>query len=73
MPHSIFIMERKGDIRRPPELIAYDIDSVALANRLVRSIAKSGRINGFDRMTGQRWFRWRDTVFEVYRLETGPS
>lgn len=73
MSHSIFVRERKAGTSRPPELIAYDIDSVALANRLVRSIAKSGRINGFDRMTGQRWFRWRDTVFEVYRLETGPS
>lgn len=70
MPHSIFIKERKGDVRRPPELIAYDIDSVALANRLVRSIAKSGRTNGIDRMTGQRWFTWRDTIFEVYRMKT---
>ncbi len=47
MPHSIFIKERKGDVGRPPELVAYDIDSVALANRLVRSIAKSNRVNGF--------------------------
>lgn len=70
MPHSIFIKERKGDVLRPPELIAYDIDSVALANRLVRSIAKSGRTNGIDRLTGQRWFTWRDTIFEVYRMKT---
>lgn len=71
MPHSIFIEERKGDARRPPQLIAYDIDSVALANRLVRSIAKSSRVNGVDRLTGQRWFKLNDTVFDVYRLEIG--
>ncbi|MCJ2026688.1 hypothetical protein [Methylobacterium sp. J-067] len=69
MPHSIFIKERKGDVGRPPELVAYDIDSVALANRLVRSIAKSNRVNGFDRMTHQRWFKLKDSIFYVYRME----
>lgn len=71
MPHSIFIKERKGILGRPPELIAYDIDSVALANRLVRSIAKSSRVNGFDQTTRRRWFKFKDSVFYVYRLRIG--
>ena len=69
MPHSIFIRERKGEGGRAPELIAYDIDSVALANRLVRSIAKSNRDNGFDPESHQRWFKVKDSTFYVYRLE----
>ncbi len=68
MPHSIFIRERKGVVERPPELIAYDIDSVALANRLVRSIAKSSLVNGFDQTTCQRWFKLKDSFFSVYRM-----
>ncbi|MCJ2012248.1 hypothetical protein [Methylobacterium sp. J-076] len=70
MPHSIFIRERKGDTVRPPELVAYDIDSVTLANRLVRRIAKSCSVNGFDCATGRRWFRFKNTVFDIYRLKT---
>ncbi len=69
MPHSIFIKERNDDGGRPPELIAYDIPSVALANRLVRSIAKSNRDNGFDPETHQRWFKLKDSTFYVYRLK----
>ena len=70
MPHSIFIRERKGEEVRPPELIAHDIDSVTLANRLVRRIAKSGRQNGYDCATGQRWFQHRSQVFDIYRMKT---
>ncbi len=71
MPHSIFIREVKGNVRRPPELIAHEIDSVALANRLVRSIAKSGRVNGFDPVTRERWFKQKESIFHVYRLNVG--
>lgn len=71
MPHSIFIREHEDDNLRPPELIAYDIESVSLANRLVRSIAKSGRSNGFDCRTGRRWFRLKDTIFDIYRMKIG--
>ncbi|GJD34963.1 hypothetical protein [Methylobacterium aerolatum] len=69
MPHSILIKEQKGDAERPPELIAYDIDSIALANRLVRSIAKANRVHGFDPETHQRWFKLKDSIFHVYRLK----
>ena len=37
---------------------------------VVTTTVKSGRTNGIDRMTGQRWFTWRDTIFEVYRMKT---
>ncbi len=67
MPHSIFIRERKAETTRPPELIAYDIDSVSLANRLVRRIAKSFRANGHDPKTGRRWFQSKHSVFDIYR------
>lgn len=67
MPHSIFIRERKAETTRPPELIAYDIDSVSLANRLVRRIAKSFRANGHDPKTGRRWFQSQRSVFDIYR------
>lgn len=69
MPHSIFIRERKADTTRPPELIAYDIDSVSLANRLVRRIAKSFRANGHDPKTGRRWFQSKRTIFDIYRWQ----
>ncbi|MFC6789771.1 hypothetical protein ACFQE0_09170 [Methylobacterium komagatae] len=69
MPHSIFIRERKAGTSRPPELIAYDIDSVTLANRLVRQIAKSFGTNGHDAKTGARWFRLKQTVFDIYRWQ----
>jgi hypothetical protein len=67
MPHSIFIRERKGQIASPPELIAYDIDRISLANCLVRRIAKSFRANGYDTASGQRWFKSGDSTFEIYR------
>ena len=67
MSHSIFIRERKAGISRPPELIAYDIDSVTLANRLVRQIAKSYGANGHDPKTGTRWFKLKQTIFDIYR------
>lgn len=67
MPHSIFIRERKADTTRPPELVAYDIDSVSLANRLVRRIAKSFRANGHDPKTGRRWFQSKHSIFDIYR------
>jgi len=69
MPHSIFIRERKAETTRPPELIAYDIDSVSLANRLVRRLAKSFRANGHDPETGRRWFRTKRSVFDIYRWQ----
>ncbi|GJE39929.1 hypothetical protein [Methylobacterium persicinum] len=67
MPHSIFIRERKSGKARPPELVAYDIDSISLANRLVRRIAKSFRNNGHDPETGRRWFQQKTSVFDIYR------
>lgn len=69
MPHSIFIRERKADTTRPPELVAYDIDSVSLANRLVRRIAKSFQTNGHDPKTGRRWFRSKQSIFDIYRWQ----
>ncbi|MCJ2014097.1 hypothetical protein [Methylobacterium sp. J-076] len=67
MPHSIFIRERKDGQQRPPELVAYDIDSISLANRLVRRIAKSFRVNGHDPATGRRWFQLKKSDFDIYR------
>lgn len=67
MPHSIFIRERKSGTVRPPELVAYDIESISLANRLVRRIAKSFRTNGHDPETGRRWFMLKTSVFDIYR------
>lgn len=67
MPHSIFIRERKIGGARPPELVAYDIESISLANRLVRRIAKSFRMNGHDPETGRRWFKLKKSVFDIYR------
>lgn len=67
MPHSIFIQERKSGKTRPPELVAYDIDSLSLANRLVRRVAKSFRTNGHDPVTGRRWFKLKKSIFDIYR------
>lgn len=67
MAHSIFIRERKAGAETRPELVAYDIDSVSLANRLVRRIAKSFNTNGHDPETGHRWFKLRSKIFDIYR------
>lgn len=67
MPHSIFIQERKSGRAKPPELVAYDIDSISLANRLVRHIAKSFQANGHDPATGRRWFKLKKSIFDIYR------
>jgi hypothetical protein len=69
MPHSIFVRKRNNGVEGPPELIACDIDSVSLANRLVRRIAKSFRSNGHDPCTGRRWFQMKTTVFHIYRWQ----
>lgn len=69
MPHAIYIVKRDGNGLHPQELLAYDIDRVSLANRLIRGIAKSNPLNGFSCMTGWRWFHKDGAVFYIYRTE----
>lgn len=69
MPHAIYVVKRQGDVLHPRELLAYDIDRISIANRLVRGIAKSNPLNGFNCMNGWRWFRKDGFTFYIYRSQ----
>jgi hypothetical protein len=73
MSHSIFVREYLDGNVQAPQMVAYDIEQVSLANRLVRRIAKSHTINGYDNYTGRRWFKMKDRLVEVYRIACGKE